>query len=65
MIQKELFGKMPNGEAVYAYTLKNAYSSSVKVITLGATLVSINVPDANNLFADVICGYEHHQGIVI
>ena len=58
MIKRELFGTMPNGSEVYAYSLINAIGSSVKVITLGATLVSINVPDAKGNFADVICGYD-------
>ncbi len=58
MIKRELFGKMPCGCEVYAYTLVNAIGASVKVITLGATLVSIKVPDINGEYADVICGYD-------
>ncbi|MBP3495386.1 MAG: galactose mutarotase [Clostridia bacterium] len=58
MIIKELFGKKPCGCEVYSYTLKNKSGASVKIITLGATIVSINIPDKNNVFADVICGYD-------
>lgn len=58
MIKTESFGKMPNGREVYSYTLVNQQGASVKVISLGATLVSINVPDKNGVFADVICGYD-------
>lgn len=58
MIKKELFGKKPCGCEVYAYTLTNYFGASVKIITLGATIVSINVPDKEGNFADVVCGYD-------
>lgn len=58
MIKRELFGKMPTGCDVYAYTLTNVFGASVKVISLGATLVSIKVPDKNSHLDDVICGYD-------
>jgi len=58
MIKIEKFGVLPSGEEVYAYSLVTSLGASVKVMTLGATLVSINVPDANGAFADVICGYD-------
>ncbi len=58
MIKKELFGKKPCGCPVYAYTLTNYFGASVKIITLGATIVSIKVPDKNDNFADVVCGYD-------
>ena len=49
---------MPNGRYVYAYTLENIQGASVKIITLGATLVSINLPNAYGTLTDVICGYD-------
>ena len=58
MIKIERFGKMPDGSTVYAYTLSNAFGANVKVISLGATLVSIKVPDSKGELADVICGYD-------
>ncbi len=58
MIRREIFGTMPDGREVYAYTLVNCFGASVKIITLGATLVSIKVPDDNGVMADVICGYD-------
>ena len=58
MIKVEKFGKMPCGTDVYAYSLITNFGSCVKVMTLGATLVSINVPDSNGQLADVICGYD-------
>lgn len=58
MIKIEKFGKLPSGCDVYAYSLITNFGSSVKVMTLGATLVSIDVPDSKGEFADVICGYD-------
>ena len=58
MIIKELFGKLDNGSDVYSYTLINEMGASVKIISLGATLVSISVPDKSGNMADVICGYD-------
>lgn len=58
MITKELFGNKPCGCEVYSYTLTNSKNASVKIITLGGTLVSIKVPDKNGVTADVICGYD-------
>ena len=56
MIKTELFGKMPDGREVFSYTMENKAGASVKVISLGATLVSINVPNKDGALADVICG---------
>ena len=58
MITKELFGMMPCGCRVDAYTLKNSSGASVKVLNLGGIIVSINVPDKNGVLADVVCGYD-------
>ena len=58
MIIKEIFGNKPCGCEVYSYTLKNSNNASVKIITLGGTIVSINVPDKNGNLADVVCGYD-------
>ena len=64
MIIKEPFGKMPDGRAVEAYTLKNKNGMAVKVISLGATLVSIDVPDKAGNMRDVILGYDTVEGFL-
>ena len=58
MITKELFGKLKDNREVYIYSLKNSQGASVKIMSLGATIVSINIPDKNGNIADVICGYD-------
>lgn len=58
MIATSFFGKTPDGAEVYSYTLTNKNGAGIKVISLGATLVSVNVPDREGKMADVVCGYD-------
>ena len=57
-IAKELFGKMPDGEEVYAYTLQNEEGVRVKIITYGGAIVELYVPDRTGAFRDVVGGYD-------
>ncbi len=57
-IKKELFGKCPDGQDVYIFSLKNTLDSEIKIMNYGATLVSISVVDREGKFADVIAGYD-------
>jgi aldose 1-epimerase len=54
---KELFGKMPDGREVYAYTLKNKHGSKARFIEYGGTLVSLDMPDRNGAMVDVVLGF--------
>ncbi len=62
MIKKELFGKLPCGCEVYAYTLTNASITSAAILNYGGILKSIFVKDKNGEAADVICGYDKLEG---
>lgn len=53
----EPFGKTTAGEAVDAIVLANAAGMRVRVLTLGATIQSVIVPDRNGVLADVTLGY--------
>ena len=55
----EPFGETTAGEAVEAIVLANAAGMRVCVLTLGATIQSVIVPDRNGFFADVTLGYPH------
>ncbi len=57
-MRKEIFGKMPSGEEVYRYHLTNGHGVSADFITLGATWVTMMVPDDEGTFEDVILGYD-------
>jgi aldose 1-epimerase len=56
-LQRDIFGTLASGEAVHAVTLTNAAGMSVRIISYGASIQSVSVPDAKGNFADVIMGY--------
>ena len=62
MIKKELFGKLPDGQDVYAYTLSNNTIVSARIIDFGGTMVNLWVKDKNGDVADVICGFDDIDG---
>ncbi len=57
-VQKELFGKMPDGTEVTRYTLSNDNGVSASFITLGGVWVSMMAPDRDGNFEDVVLGYD-------
>ena len=56
-INRKLWGRTPDGKAIYKYILTNASGASAVVSNLGAAIVAVNVPDRKGKFADVILGY--------
>lgn len=56
-IDQAEFGKMPDGHPVTAYTLTNDSGMKAVLITYGATLVSLEVPDRTGLPADIVLGF--------
>jgi aldose 1-epimerase len=61
-ITSEEFGKMPDGQKVLVYTLKNNNGLKAKISEYGATLVSLEAPDKEGKIADVILGYSNLDG---
>jgi len=55
-IQKQLFGQMPDGQTVDLYVLANGKGLTAKIMTYGAILVSLGVPDRNGNIADITLG---------
>ena len=53
-----MFGKMPGGATVDLYTLTNANGLKAKIMTLGATLTELDVPDRNGKSGDVVLGFD-------
>ena len=51
------FGRLPDGHAVEAITLSNRGGMRATVITYGATVQSVLVPDRDGAFADVALGH--------
>ncbi len=61
-VDKAEFGKLADGTAIEAYTLVNAHGASAKVITYGATLAELHVPDKNGKMGDVVLGFDNLEG---
>jgi aldose 1-epimerase len=61
-VSRANFGQMPNGEAVEAVTLINDRGVRATIITYGAALQSLLVPDRHEEFEDVTLGYPTMQG---
>jgi aldose 1-epimerase len=58
VIDKTLFGKLPDGREVSQYTLTNSSGIKIKIINYGAIITSIVVPDKNGKFDDIALGYD-------
>ena len=61
-VEKKPFGTTAEGVAVDIYTLTNTSGAKVKIITYGARVVSIEVPDRSGKLGDVVLGYDDLQG---
>ena len=56
------FEPTSKGENTHLYTIENKSGASVTLCDLGASVVSIKVPDKNGSIRDVVLGYEHIGG---
>ena len=57
-ITKREFGKSADGTTVFLYTLTNESGITASFTDLGATWVSMVVPDRDGVMADVVQGYD-------
>lgn len=62
MVAQEVFGTTPEGRPVDRYTLTNRNGTEVQVITYGAIITAITVPDREGHFADVALGFNTLDG---
>ena len=60
--QEESFGKTPDGKQINIYTLTNTNGIKVKIMSYGATVVSLQLPDRNGKIADVALGFDTLDG---
>jgi aldose 1-epimerase len=58
MLQKDLFGVTADGVPVDRYTLGGASGMTFRLITYGATVTELNVPDRDGRLADVVLGFD-------
>jgi aldose 1-epimerase len=61
-IEKAAFGTTPDGTPVDLYVLTNSKGMKAKIITYGAILTELHVPDRNGKLADVVLGFDDLQG---
>jgi aldose 1-epimerase len=61
-VEKKPFGTTPDGKAVDQYTLTNASGAYVDIITYGATVTKVVVPDKSGKLGDVVLGFDDLAG---
>jgi aldose 1-epimerase len=61
---KESFGQMPDGKQVFLYTLTNTNGLKARIMSYGAILVSLEVPDKDGNISDITLGYDTLDGYV-
>src|SRR5215472_2576701 len=60
-LDRRAYGALPDGTPVERFTLRNARGMAAEVITYGAILASLRVPDRASAFANVVLGYASLQ----
>jgi aldose 1-epimerase len=58
-VEKSSFGKLSDGTEIEQFTLTNSKGAVLKVITYGATLTELWVPDKAGKNADVVLGFDN------
>ena len=53
-VERSVFGRTPEGVEVETYTLTNRHGATAKVITYGAILADLRMPDRNGELASVV-----------
>ena len=63
-IHTESFGRTPEGEEVFLYTLTSAKGLRVRIMNYGAIIVSMEVPDRHGKLDDVLLGHDSFDGYI-
>jgi aldose 1-epimerase len=58
-IRRRPFGKTPAGDDVHIYTLINRNGLTAEIMTFGATLLSLSVPDRNGVLQNVVLRFDN------
>jgi aldose 1-epimerase len=61
-VEKLIFGKMGDGTDIELFALKNARDTTAKIISYGASLQGLWVPDRRKKLSDVVLGFDDLQG---
>lgn len=57
-LQKSSFGQLPDGTGIDLYTLTNSSGMKARIMTYGAILTHLEVPDRNGTLGDVVLGFD-------
>ncbi len=63
-VEQSVYGVTPDGDTIAMFTLTDGKGTEAKLITYGATLVSLKVPDKNGNFENVTLGFDDLKGWV-
>ncbi|MGN6369166.1 MAG: aldose epimerase family protein [Phycisphaerae bacterium] len=63
-VKEEAFGALRDGTAVKAFVITNGSGAEARVITHGATLQSLRMPDWEGKMGDVVLGFDDAAGYV-
>jgi aldose 1-epimerase len=63
-VVEDNFSSLPDGTAIARWTISNAGGASVAVMSYGATIVSLKVPDRGGKIDDVVLGYDQLKSYV-
>lgn len=58
-VVKAPFGSLPDGRKVEVYTLANRHGLIAKVMTYGAILTELHVPDRQGKLGDIVLGFDN------
>ena len=61
-VSERMYGTTASGEEVKEYLLQNEAGIEARLISYGATLTSLRVPDRDGVRADVVLGYDDLAG---
>lgn len=61
-IEKESFGKTGDGTEIFRYTCQNKHGLKMQLMTYGATLLRVEVPDRDRNLENVILGFPSLSG---
>jgi aldose 1-epimerase len=61
-VNKQDFGKTPDGTPVELYTLTNKNGVEARIMTYGGIVVSLKTPDKHGKLADVVLGFDSLDG---
>jgi aldose 1-epimerase len=57
-IDEEVFGKLPTGQVVKQFTLRNRNGYEMKAINYGATITSFRMPNKQGIVEEVMLGFD-------